>query len=112
MKGDFFSDNLSRARATSVYIDNSGDYHNINSGLPVGSDGIILGNLNVLVNVKANISWSGITMVQNGDPVTEWSEPQIDYSKPIFANPSGEYRGNSPRSEVNRIRAVYRSGTK
>ena len=108
MEGDFFNDNTKRARATSVYT-NGTVYSNIESGLPNNWSS---GKLTSRVNVKVDIGWTGVKVTQNGDPITEWLPSNADYSDPIFANPNGEYRGNTPRSESCRIRAVYRSGTK
>lgn len=108
MEGDFFNDNTSRARATSVYT-NGTVYSNIESGLP---NNLSSGKLTSRVNVKVSIGWTGIKVTQNGDPITQWLPSNVDYSDPIFANPNGEYRGNTPRTESCRIRAVYRSGTK
>ena len=108
MEGDFFNDNTSRARATSVYT-NGTVYSNIESGLP---NNLSSGKLTSRVNVKVSIGWTGIEVKQNGDPITQWQPSNVDYSDPIFANPNGEYRGNTPRTEKCRIRAVYRSGTK
>lgn len=107
MEGDFFNDNTSRARATSVYT-NGTVYSNIESGLP---NNLSSGKLTSRVNVKVSIGWTGIEVKQNGDPITQWQPSNVDYSDPIFANPNGEYRGNTPRTESCRIRAVYRSGT-
>ena len=108
LEGNFFNDNTSRARATSIYTDGSG-YSNIMSSIP---DNVESGKLTSRVNVKVSIGWSGITVTQTGDPITDWDSSVVDYSDPVFANPNGEYRGNSPRTEKCRIRAVYRSGTK
>ena len=108
LEGDFFNDNTSRARATSIYTDGRG-YSNIMSSIP---DNVESGKLTSRVNVKVSIGLSGTTVTQNGDPITDWDSSVVDYSDPVFANPNGEYRGNSPRTEKCRIRAVYRSGTK
>lgn len=106
MEGDFFNDNTSRARATSVYT-NGTVYSNIESGLP---NNLSSGKLTSRVNVKVDIGWTDVKVTQNGDPITQWQPSNVDYSDPIFANPNGAYRGNTPRSESCRIRAVYRSG--
>ena len=109
MEGDFFNDNTSRARATSVYT-NGTVYSNIESGLP---NNLSSGKLTSRVNVKVSGGiFTSIKVTQNGDPITQWQPSNVDYSDPIFANPNGEYRGNTPRTEKCRIRAVYRSGTK
>ena len=100
MEGEFFNENATRARATSIITTDGKTYQNINSGLP--SD-----MLSGLLTVTAYIEGS-----RNGETITNWAQSDIDYSNAIFANPNGAYRGNSSRSEVNRIRAVYRSGTK
>ena len=108
LEGNFFNDNTSRARATSVYT-NGTVYSNIESGLP---NNLSSGKLTSRVNVKVSLGWTGLEVTQEGDPITQWQPSNVDYSDPIFANPNGEYRGNTPRTESCRIRAVYRSGTK
>lgn len=107
LEGNFFNDNTSRARATSVYT-NGTVYSNIESGLP---NNLSSGKLTSRVNVKVSLGWTGLEVTQEGDPITQWQPSNVDYSDPIFANPNGEYRGNTPRTESCRIRAVYRSGT-
>ena len=92
-EGEFYSDNTKRARSTSVYATSATDYTTIESGLPAG---VISGNLTATVNENSvSAPYSPIT---------------IDYNAAIYT--TGEYRGNSSRSESCRIRAVYRSGTK
>ena len=110
LEGEFYSDNVSRARATSIVVDNNLVPHNIKSGIPDSSDDI-LGKLTINVKLKRK-SIIPLRYEQDGQPTSSWVAPKIDYSDPIFANPNGEYRGNSPRTESCRIRAVYRSGTK
>lgn len=92
-EGEFYSDNTKRARSTSVYATSATDYTTIESGLPAG---VISGNLTATVNENSvSAPYSPIT---------------IDYNAAIYT--SGDYRGNSARSEICRIRAVYRSGTR
>ena len=82
---DYYSDDLDRARATSVYTTNGVNYQNIDSGVP------------------------GYAGTQGG--TVDWTTPSfgnyisntLDFS---------DYPGNLPRTESCRIRAVYRSGTK
>ena len=81
---DYYSDDLDRARATSVYTTNGVNYQNIDSGVP------------------------GYAGTQGG--TVDWTTPSfgnyisntLDFS---------DYPGNLPRTESCRIRAVYRSGT-
>ena len=93
-EGEFYSDNTSRARSTSVYATSATDYTTIESGLP------------------ANVPAGHLTATANEDGTvnSSYSAGDVNYDSDNFT--TGEYRGNSPRSEVNRIRAVYRSGTK
>ena len=100
MDGEFFNECLTRARATSVITTDGKNYQNIQSGLP---DNMSSGILTVTTYIEGN---------RDGETSTDWKPSNIDYSNTIFANPNGEYRGNSSRDEVCRIRAVYRSGTK
>ena len=100
MEGQFYNENLTRARATSVVTTDGITYQNIQSGIP---NTMSSGKLSVTAYIEGN---------RNGETSTSWASSQIDYSDAIFSNPTGEYRGNSSRGESCRIRAVYRSGTK
>ena len=100
MDGKFFNECLTRARATSVITTDGENYQNIQSGIP---DNVSSGILTVTTYIEGN---------RDGETVTDWKPSNIDYSNTIFANPNGEYRGNSARTAKCRIRAVYRSGTK
>ncbi|MBQ6613298.1 MAG: DUF4906 domain-containing protein [Alistipes sp.] len=82
---DFYSDDLDRARATSVYTTDGVNYQNIDSGVPgyAGTQG-------------GTVNW---TTPSFGN----YSSNTLDFS---------DYPGNLPRTESCRIRAVYRSGTK
>ena len=92
-EGEFYSDNTSRARSTSVYATSATAYTTIESGLPAG---VKSGSL------TATVSENSVSAPYS--PIT------IDYNATIYT--TGEYRGNSSRSESCRIRAVYRSGIK
>lgn len=96
--GEFYNDNKNRARSTSIYATSATDYLNIQSGLP---SGVISGKLNVTAYNGGD---------RDGEADAPYSSNNINYNADIYT--TGDYRGNSPRSEVNRIRAVYRSGTK
>lgn len=96
LKGEFYTDNITRARATSVYTTDGTSYTNIKSGLP---DGISSGSL--LVN-----AYSGGNKAGQAD--THLDENVIDYSSAEF---KAEYSGNVSRTEECRIRSVYRSGS-
>ena len=98
MEGQFYNENLTRARATSVFTANGITYQNIQSGIP---NTMSSGKLSVTTYIKGD---------RDGETSTSWTPSQVNYGDPIFANPNGEYRGNSPRTESCRIRAVYRSG--
>lgn len=100
LEGEFFNDNNTRARATSVYT-NGSDYANIESGLP---SSLSSGKLTVDSYTSDNNEG------ENDRIETTWNKSEIDYSLSIFANPNGNYRGNAPRTEKCRVRAVYRSG--
>ena len=99
MEGQFYNENLTRARATSVVTTDGKTYQNIQSGVP---NTMSSGKLNVTTYIEGD---------RDGETSTSWVPSQIDYSNAIFSNPTGEYRGNSSRAESCRIRAVYRSGT-
>ena len=99
MEGLFYNECVTRARSTSVFTDGR-NYQTIESGIPNNTSS---GKLSVDTYIEGD---------KNGETVTSWAPSNIDYSNAIFANPSGEYRGNSARTEKCRIRAVYRSGTK
>ncbi len=98
LKGEFYEDNKDRARATSIYATSSTSYSNIQSGLP---SGVKSGTL----AVKA---YDGGDKDEEAE--TTYTSNNINYNNDIYV--TGDYRGNSPRTEKNRIRAVYRSGTK
>ena len=91
-EGEFYSDNTSRARSTSVYATSTTAYTTIESGLPAG--------------VK---SGSLTATVYENSVSAPYSPITINYNATIYT--TGEYRGNSSRGESCRIRAVYRSGT-
>ena len=97
LNGEFYNDDLDRARATSVYTEGSG-YTNIKSGLP---DGVKSGNLSVTAYSGGN---------KDGQAETSYSSNNINYNSSTYT--TGDYRGNKLRTESCRIRAVYRSGTK
>ena len=99
MEGQFYNENLNRARATSVFTPDGKTYQNIQSGVP---NSMSSGKLSVTTYIEGD---------RDGETSTSWTPSQINYSDAIFANPTGEYRGNSSRGESCRIRAVYRSGT-
>lgn len=99
LKGEFYEDNTDRARSTSVYANGVNNYTTIQSGLP---EGVKSGNLSIT-------AYSGGSKDGQIDPPS-YTSNNINYNADIYT--IGEYRGNSPRSEINRIRAVYRSGTK
>ena len=100
MEGKFYNENLTRARSTSVFTTDGKNYQNIKSGVP---DNVSSGALSVDAYIEGD---------RDGETITNWAQSNINYSSAIFANPNGEYRGNSPRTEKCRIRAVYRSGSK
>ena len=99
MEGKFYNESLTRARSTSVFTTDGRNYQNIQSGVP---NNISSGNLSVNAYIEGN---------RDGETVTTWNQSNIDYSSAIFANPNGEYRGNTSRADKCRIRAVYRSGS-
>lgn len=94
--GAFYFDNTLRARATSVYTTGAG-YSNIKSGLP---ESVTAGNLYVE-------AFSGGE--KNNTAESTYQSQSVNYNDVAFI--TGEYRGNSSRTEECRIRAVYRSGT-
>jgi len=97
LEGEFFTDNKSRARATSVYTTDGVNYTNIKSGLP---EGISSGSLHVNAYNGGN---------RDGEADTTLDEKEIDYNSDDF---KAEYSGNVSRTgEKCRIRAVYRSGS-
>ena len=93
-EGEFYSDNTLRARSTSVYATSATTYTTIDSGLP---NGVVSGHLLA-------------TAYQNGNVSISYSDKEINYNTDIYT--TGNYRGNSARNDIARIRAVYRSGTK
>lgn len=99
LTGEFYTDDLDRARATSVTTDGT-NYTNIKSGLPAG---VQSGKLSVN-------AYSGGD--KNGKAETSYASSNINYENAIYKEPSGEFRGNKKRTEFCRIRAVYRSGEK
>lgn len=89
---DYFTDDLDRARATSVYTTDGGaTYNNIDSGLPKDENG----ELEYSGLQAASMNWFTPTF---GD----YTEYELDFSS---------VPGNQPRTAKHRIRAVYRSGT-
>lgn len=96
VEGAFYDDNLYRARATSVYSTDGTTYQAIKSGLP---NDVLSGKLTV------NAYSDG---PKDGQAETNYDEYVIDYSATLYT--TGEYRGNKSRSDIARIRAVYRSG--
>ena len=96
LKGEFYEDNKDRARATSIYATSSTSYSNIKSGLPSGEKSGTLA-------VKA---YDGGDKDEKAE--TTYTLKNINYNADIYT--TGEYRGNSSRTESCRIRAVYRSG--
>lgn len=97
VEGAFYDDNLYRARATSVYSTDGTTYQAIKSGLP---NDVLSGKLTVN-------AYSGGS--KDGQAETDYDEYDIDYSATLYT--TGEYRGNKSRSDIARIRAVYRSGS-
>lgn len=97
LQGAFYSDNLYRARSTSVYATSLTAYTTIKSGVPSGTNA---GKLTVK-------TYDG----GEKDDQTEvsFAPSEIKYDAAQYT--TGEYRGNSSRGESCRIRAVYRSGT-
>lgn len=100
LKGEFYTDDLDRARATSVYTTDGTNYTNIKSGLP---EGVQSGKLSVN-------AYSGGD--KNGKAETSYASNNINYENDVYKEPSGEFRGNKKRTAFCRIRAVYRSGVK
>ena len=98
LKGEFYTDDLDRARATSVYTTDGKNYTNIKSGI---EDGVKTGKLSVT-------AYSGGS--RDGEAETSYSSNNINYNSSIYLEPDGEYRGNKKRTDLCRIRAVYRSG--
>ena len=97
LNGEFYEDNKDRARSTSVYTTDGITYQNIQSGLPSGQKS---GELSVT-------AYNGGS--KDGTAETNYGTNSIIYESDIYTK--GNYRGNSHRTEINRIRAVYRSGT-
>ena len=91
-EGEFYSDNQQRARSTSVFANGVESYTTIKSGLPT--------------NVQAG--HLAATANENGTVSSSYSASNVNYNSVDFT--TGDYRGNSSRDEVCRIRAVYRSG--
>lgn len=97
IQADYYTDDLQRARATSVFTTNGKDYININSGSPEDKYYIEKTGTG-----KITYQWviipTGITfsLTETKNTITENEYPE----------------GNLPRTTPCRIRAVYRSGTK
>lgn len=85
LKADYYTDDLDRARATSVFTTDGETYENISSGVP------------------------GYAYIQNG--TMNWTTPSFG-NKETKTLDYKDHPGNLPRTEKCRIRAVYRSGTK
>jgi hypothetical protein len=99
LTGGFYSDNIYRARATSVYKKDATNYSTIESGIPSGASA---GKL----SVKAYDGGD-----KDGISEPSFNSTSIDYNDAIYSDSDGEYRGNRARTDICRIRAVYRSGT-
>ena len=97
LSGEYYNDDLDRARATSVYATGSDTYTTIKSGLPNDKKS---GHLEV-------VAYKGGP--KDGTAETTLTITPIDYTADIFKT---EYAGNLKRNTSCRIRAVYRSGTK
>ncbi|MBR5492883.1 MAG: DUF4906 domain-containing protein [Alistipes sp.] len=89
IEADYFSDDLDRARATSIYTVDGVNFTNIDSGVPEGK---------YSGNQKGEMIWDDPTI----DP-KNYTPNTIDFTPTP---------GNLPRTTSCRIRAVYRSGTK
>ncbi len=89
IEADYFSDDLDRARATSIYTVDGVNFTNIDSGVPEGK---------YSGNQKGEMVWDDPTI----DP-KNYTPNTIDFTPTP---------GNLPRTAKCRIRAVYRSGTK
>lgn len=98
LEGEFFIDNTNRARSTLVYTTDGTNYTNIKSGTPSTEYG---GHLDVQAYKDGP---------KDNTAEATYSPNTVNYNADIYT--TGEYRGNSSRDEVCRIRAVYRSGTK
>lgn len=85
LKADYYTDDLDRARATSVFTTDGETYDNIRSDVP------------------------GYAYIQNG--TMDWTTPKFG-TKESKTLDYTDYPGNLPRTTSCRIRAVYRSGTK
>lgn len=85
LKADYYTDDLDRARATSVFTTDGETYDNISSGVP------------------------GYAYIQNG--TMDWTTPSFG-KKDEKTLDYKDHPGNLPRTAKCRIRAVYRSGTK
>ena len=98
LEGEFFIDNANRARSTLIYTTDGTNYTNIKSGTPSTEYG---GHLDVQAYKDGP---------KDNTAEATYSPNTVNYNADIYT--TGEYRGNSSRDEVCRIRAVYRSGTK
>lgn len=96
LEGEFFIDNVNRARATLVYTTDGTNYTNIKSGTPSTEYG---GHLDVQAYKDGP---------KNNTAEATYSPNTVNYNADIYT--TGEYRGNSSRTAKCRIRAVYRSG--
>lgn len=96
LEGEFFIDNVNRARSTSVFTTDGTHYMNIESGMPANEYG---GHLDVQAYKDGP---------KDNTAETSYSSNDINYNADIYT--TGEYRGNSSRTESCRIRAVYRCG--
>ena len=96
LDGEFYNDHKDRARSTSVYATGVNSYTTIQSGLP---SEMLSGHMEVVAYQDGE---------KDGTADTNLEPKNINYSAELFT--TGNYRGNSSRDEVCRIRAVYRSG--
>ena len=95
-EGEYYSDNLQRARSTSVHATSANAYTTIESGLP---SGVKSGHLEAT-------SYNGGS--KDGQVEINYNPININYNADIYT--TGDYCGNSSRTERCRVRAVYRSG--
>ena len=87
LTADYYIDDLDRARATSVYTTDGKNYQNIKSGVP------------------------GYAATQHGE-AKNTTITMGEFEKHTLNYDNDNSRGNLPRTQKCRIRAVYRSGTK
>ena len=95
MESDFFTDDVDRARSTSVYTTDGINYYNISSEAPIENaiEKRGTGKVTYYFIVPTGITFD-LTDTYNTIPESSYPE------------------GNKLRSAICRIRAVYRSGTK